>query len=219
MLHDKKETVRKKGMLCKGTILPDIRKRISSLEMTEKDIEKAIVWARRNYQKIGKDWKAYHITWVTHGSRISERMVKYGIKKSNPVILDEKSRKIVAEALSKKVKKQGCRILAVNVLQDHVHCIVVCEEREISKIVRDLKGSSSYEHNRLLQLSVEGQGRQIKLWAKGSSQTLLESEHYMLNAIEYVENNHLKHDLSEIASSAHNRQLKQAVVGLGNAFV
>ena len=44
----------------------------------------------------------------------------------------------------------------------------------------------SNKHNRLLQLSVEGEGRQIRL--------------------------------SEIASSAHNRQLKQAVVGLDYAF-
>lgn len=59
----------------------------------------------------------------------------------------------------------------------------------------------------MLQLSVGGEGRQAKLWAKGSSQTFLESEHHMLNAIEYVENNPLKHNLSKIASSAHNQQL------------
>ncbi|MCK4401575.1 transposase [bacterium] len=169
--------------------------------------------------KYYEDWKAYHITWVTHGSRISERMVKYRIKKSNPVMLDERSREIIAEALAKKAKEQDYRILAVNVLQDHVHCIVVCEEREISGIVRDLKGFSSHEHNRLLQLSVEGEGRQIKLWAKGSSQTLLELERHMLNAIEYVENNHLKHDLSEIASCWSQPPAKAGGCGTWQCFL
>ena len=47
---------------------------------------------------------------------------------------------------------------------------------------------------------------------------MLESEGHLLNAIEYVENNHLKHNLSGIASSSNHRQLKQSVVRVDQAF-
>ena len=175
-------------------------------------------------KKIEKNWQAYHITWVTHNSRVSEEQYSkqptaLAVGSSQGIWLSDKSREIIAKAITEKIKERNYRVLALNVLNDHVHCVVVCEENELVGIlVQQLKGYSSYEHNRLLQLSVEGEGRQIKLWAKGSSQTLLESEHHMLNAIEYVGNNHLKHNLSEIASSAYNQQLKQSVVGLDRAF-
>jgi REP element-mobilizing transposase RayT len=167
---------------------------------------------------IEKNWKAYHITWVTHGCRISERMVELGVRTGDPVVLDEASRLVIADALAEKIREKQYRVLAVNVLTDHVHCVVVCEEDDAADIVQQLKGYSSHQHNRQLQLSVQGEGRQTKLWAKGSSQTLLESEEHLLNAIEYVENNHLKHYMSEVASSAHHRQLKQSVVGVDQAF-
>ena len=167
---------------------------------------------------IEKNWKAYHITWVTHGSRVSERMIELGVRTGDPVVLDEASRLVIADALAEKIREKQYRVLAVNVLLDHVHCVVVCQEDDVADIVQQLKGYSSHQHNRQLQLSVQGEGRQTKLWAKGSSQTLLEPEEHLLNAIEYVQNNHIKHEVSEMGSSTHNRQLKQSVVGVDQAF-
>ena len=169
-------------------------------------------------KKIEKDWKAYHITWVTHNSRVSERMVEFGVRTGEPVVLNDKQRLVIANALSEKIQEKRYRILAANVLTDHVHCVLVCEKNDVADIVQQLKGYSSHQHNRLLQLSVADRGRQTKLWAKGSSQTELETEKHWLNAIEYVQNNHIKHNMSIIGSSLHNSKLKHAVVRIENAF-
>ena len=152
------------------------------------------VGERRNQ----KNWKAYHITWVTHNSRVSERMVEFGIKTGEPFILDDEIRDNVWLYLNEKIKEKGYRVLELNILNDHAHCILVCEESECEEIVRNLKGYSSYMLARQLKLSVEGKGRQSKIWADGFSATYLQSEEHLNNAIEYVKNNHLKHDISPL---------------------
>lgn len=161
---------------------------------------------------------AYHITWATYGSRISEPVLKYSKRTASAVRLDEVARIIIASALAKKIKEKNYRVLALNVLDDHVHIVLVCEETELSEIIRELKGYSSFEYNRECSLSSQGEGRKTKLWAKGSYKKLLETEEQMNNAIEYVNSNHLKHGLSDKASSQNHQQLKQLVVPAGKAF-
>ncbi|MFO7888785.1 MAG: hypothetical protein R6V04_00440 [bacterium] len=73
---------------------------------------------------IEKDWNAYHVVWVTHGSRISEKMMEIGVVSPDAVRLDEKSRLIVADAIAEKIKK-NYRILVVNVPDNHVHCLLI----------------------------------------------------------------------------------------------
>jgi len=190
-----------------------------SSDISDIDFDFKIHFSEVFHQKeIHKEWKVYNVTWVTHNSRVSERMVEYGVRTGEPVVLDEASRSIIAEAIAEKIQEKQYRVLAVNVLADHVHCVVVCEEDDGADIVQQLKGYSSHQHNRLLQLSVQDEGRQNKLWAKGSSQTLIESGEHLTNAVEYVQNNHLKHNISGIGSSLHHRQLKQSVVEYDRAF-
>ncbi len=152
-------------------------------------------------------------------------MVEFGVRTGEPVILNDDSRLIIADSLAEKIQEKHYKVLAVNVLVDHVHCVVVCEKNDVADIVQQLKGYSSHRHNRLLQLSADDshqynrllqlsaadRGRQTKLWAKGSSQTELVTEKHLLNAIEYVQNNHIKHEVSEDGSSVHNSKLKHAV--------
>ena len=166
------------------------------------------------YKEVEQDWETYHLTWVTHGSRISEKMIKYGTVLKNPVSLSIKSRQIIADALAEKIKAEKYRVLACNVLADHVHCVLVCIKEDISNIVQNLKGFSAHTHNRLLQLSVVGDGEQVKLWAKGSHQQELKDEKHVHNVIEYVWYNHQKHDIAEI----DNRKLKQSVVSYEQAY-
>jgi REP element-mobilizing transposase RayT/type I restriction-modification system DNA methylase subunit len=168
---------------------------------------------------------AYLITWVTHNSRVSERMFEYGVKTGESFILNEVMRNLVCEYLNEKIEKEGYKVLAKNVLDDHVHIVLVCAENEISEIVRNLKGYSSFALSRKLKQSVAEGGRQSKIWAKGSSNTLLESEEHFSNAVEYTNNNHLKHNLpplnselqlaaivsyDEAFASCDERQLKQS---------
>ncbi len=165
--------------------------------------------------EVQQDWKTYLITWPTYGSRISEEMVKYGTQVKDPVVLSLESRQIIADALSEKIIRERYRVLACNVLSDHVHCVVVTAQESISDIIRNLKGYSSSTHNRMLQLSAVGRGRQVSLWARGSNKTELSTEKYVKNAIEYVWNNHHKHD----EDSIDNRKLKHAVVGYDQAYL
>ena len=170
-------------------------------------------------REIQRDWQTYLATWPTYGSRISEEIVRYGNALEHPVILSLKSRQIIADALAEKTKQEKYRVLACNVLADHVHCVLVCTKDQLSDIIHDLKGYSSFTHNRLLKLSVVGmsvvgKGKQTKLWAKGSHKQELKTAKHTRNAIDYVWNNHHKHDVEAI----DNRQLKQSVVSLDTAY-
>jgi type I restriction-modification system DNA methylase subunit/REP element-mobilizing transposase RayT len=181
--------------------------------------DKAFDWYKE-FPKFFKEKKlqAYMVTWVTHNSRVSERMVEYGVKMDEPVMLTKESREVITIALAEKIKEQNYNIIACNVLEDHIHIVIVSDEDSLPKIMQELKGYSSHEHNRLLELSVVAGGHQTKLWAKGSSQTRLETEEHLRNAVEYVQNNHEKHECSNIASSLYHNQLKQVVVSEEQAF-
>ncbi len=160
--------------------------------------------------------KAYHVTWVTHNSRVSERMVQFGVRRGEPFIFKENQRNDVYNYLVGKILKEGYKILALNVLDDHVHCIVVCEENELDEIVRNLKGYSSYSLSRQLKLSVDSKGRQSKIWAKGYSHTYIDTDEHLQNGIIYINENHKKHGLAPIdrqpmGRQLLDRQLKQSV--------
>ncbi|MFP4529586.1 MAG: Eco57I restriction-modification methylase domain-containing protein, partial [Candidatus Kapaibacterium sp.] len=154
-------------------------------------------WAEEFPEVFGrKELQAFHITWATRNSRISERMILTNAQKGEPVYLDEKMIKIVIGAIEEKVREEGLRILAVNVLPDHVHLILVCEEKETEEIVRKLKGYASYRIGRELKLSVAGEGRTTRIWARGYSATGIRGEDHLRKAINYIRYNHIKHGYS-----------------------
>jgi REP element-mobilizing transposase RayT len=149
------------------------------------------------------DLKVYHITWVTHNSRLSKRMVKYKVKIGEPVILTNKEREIISKALNEKIKKEKYKVLALNILDDHVHCVLICKKSDVLEIVRNLKGYFSFflsrNHNHGgLKPTIANKGRQTKIWANGYSNTFIETEKHLFNVIEYVQNNHLKHNISSL---------------------
>jgi len=142
--------------------------------------------------------KAYHVTWVTHNSRVSECMVEVKAKHGEPVLMNQETQSIVIDAIIEKAEKMNVPIMAFNILHDHVHLVLACEESELEKVVQGLKGYSSYQvgrqdSSRRLKSSVQGGGRQQTLWAKHYNKSFLESEEKFRNALEYVAFNHLKH--------------------------
>ncbi len=143
-----------------------------------------------------KPLKAFHITWVTHNSRVSERMIRVHANKGKPFEMDVPMRDMIVGYLENKIieMKQQIRVLALNVLPDHVHMLMVCGEEEVTETVRKLKGYSSHELCRELKLSVAGGGKQNKIWAKSFSKTNIKSQQHLFEAIEYINNNHKKHD-------------------------
>jgi len=98
--------------------------------------------------KIEKDWKVFHITWATHNSRRNENIAESKTEGINPILLSLEDRNRIAEILSKRIIEKEYRVLALNVLDDHVHLLLVCEKDEVSSIVGNLKGYSSYEFHK-----------------------------------------------------------------------
>jgi len=83
--------------------------------------------------------KIFHITWVTYGSRISERMIRYKARASTSVFLELNSRKLIYKYLIEKINKEKYLSLSLNILDDHVHLLLRCNTIELSNIIRNLK--------------------------------------------------------------------------------
>ncbi|MBD2393974.1 transposase [Cyanobacterium aponinum FACHB-4101] len=129
------------------------------------------------------------VTFVTHNSRVSERMITYGVKKGEPLIFNEENRIFIAEKILESVKNYNLNVITFNVLPDHVHLIIGANtEKELSENIRKIKGFTSFQFQRFNHWE-KGQ----KIWAQKFHREVIEEESHLLNAIEYIENNHLKH--------------------------
>ena len=124
-------------------------------------------WGVRQYKGIHPlvD-RAYHITFVTHNSRVSERMMEFGVKVGEPVILNDEKEVEITRYIAQIVKEDRLRIVAYNICRDHVHMVLVCAEEQRDNIVRKLKGKSTqlYKQNH----NISGK---FSLWAQKYSYT------------------------------------------------
>ena len=151
-----------------------------------------------------KRLQAYHITWVTHNSRVSERMIEHeavikylrinkGLQPlAQPLEMDEEMEGDVLTLLCDVVKEKGFRVLALNICRDHLHCVLVCEESERDTIVQQMKGKTTFLYKKTHNISDE-----FHLWAQKYHYNLIESEQELSTVMRYVEQNRLKHGLSE----------------------
>ncbi len=90
-----------------------------------------------------KNVAAFFVTWVTHNSRISERMIKFGVEKGGGARLSLEDETFISEIILEVVSGDGLEVLAYNICRDHVHMVLVCEDGELSGIVGKLKSVSS----------------------------------------------------------------------------
>ncbi len=146
---------------------------------------------------------AYHITWVTYGSRVSERMVEYKDvirrrrlnKGQQPlvhgVVMDDKMEVEITGYIAETVRDMKLKVLAYNICRDHVHMALVCEEKELPEIVRRLKGRSAHFAKKNRNIPKE---EEFHLWAQKYNRSFIDSEEKLRNCIEYIENNRIKHD-------------------------
>lgn len=115
---------------------------------------------------VDENLQAYHITWATYNSRVSERMIAYEnvikyrrAKKNEPEIkeprlLDLEEELFLSNCIKEISKQYNYRIIGFNICRDHVHIAVVCQEDDIPAIVRTIKSISSRklnEHNGMTQ--------------------------------------------------------------------
>ncbi|MCG2761088.1 MAG: transposase, partial [Candidatus Delongbacteria bacterium] len=87
--------------------------------------------------------KPYHITWATHNSRRSPRMLHYSGEPKYYVWLTNEEEIIIAESIAESVEKDKLNVKAFNICGDHVHILMVCQKEDIPKIIHNLKGRSS----------------------------------------------------------------------------
>lgn len=136
--------------------------------------------------------KIYHITWVTHSSRASERMRAYKVPYKEGIWLNSELELEVTKIISKIIKENEFKIIAYNICGDHIHIILVCEDSDLSNIVRKLKGMSSQKFKEYLNVS---KTEKFSLWGQKFGKTQILNESQLINSINYVQNNRLKHDL------------------------
>lgn len=142
--------------------------------------------------------KIYMITWSTHNTRISERMIKFWVQLWVPVILNESMEieisgyilQIINEFKLEYKDIFSPQILAYNICKDHVHMILKCYEWYRDNMVRKFKWKSTqlYKNN-------HGITEQLHLWGQKYNRREIIDEKYLYNAINYVENNREKHGL------------------------
>ena len=89
--------------------------------------------------------QVWFVTFVTHCSRVSERMVEFGVtdadgKGLQPLVLSPDDQVLIAESLFDTAERQGFAFIALNVLPDHVHALMPApDEKTLSDRVRSLK--------------------------------------------------------------------------------
>ena len=140
--------------------------------------------------KMKKGLQVYHITWVTHNSRVSERMVEFVVKHGEPLLLDDEQEKEITTYILQITKEDSLRVLAYNICRDHIHMILVCEEQERENIIRKLKGKTAqlYKDNHSIK-------DEFHLWAQKYSWTVIKDEEQIFNTNNYIQYNREKHKL------------------------
>ena len=146
----------------------------------------------------------YHVTWVTHNSRVSQRMIDYNVEKEQGVRLNDKAEIKITEIINSIVWEKKFTVYAYNICRDHVHMLIECEENESSKVVRQIKGKSSQLYKAYLGKQAQDS---FHLWAQKFNKWLVQSEDQLRSVVIYIVHNRVKHGLPE------NKGLQPLVLG------
>jgi len=152
-----------------------------------------------------KEKQAFHVTFVTHNSRTSQRMKDYKVKKGESFRLDDELEVFVTKTIAEIVKEDDLNVPAYNICADHVHMILVCEPEELANIVRKLKGKSAQKLKEHLEIPKE---EKFHLWAQKFNRKLIEDDEALYNTWNYIIHNREKHELPE------NKKLQEYDEGL-----
>jgi REP element-mobilizing transposase RayT len=131
----------------------------------------------------------WFITFVTHNSRISERMVSYGVETGEPLIFSAEDQLFIAEKIAEAIKRYGLFVITFNVLPDHIHLVILAKtEKELGEYIRKIKGFTSFEFQRSRNWE-KGQS----IWGQKFNKKPIEDENSLINIIQYIAENHIKH--------------------------
>jgi len=170
--------------------------------------------------------QAFHVVLTTHNSRTSERMRKYSVKKGSSVYLNLRQELKVTTLIRDIILEMKYKCLAFNICRDHVHIILVCEYEELSSIVKVIKGKSSFlfnksklSHNLKKLWSARFFRADLDVWGLAhlsNKNGWLYEDSYLDNAIEYILNNRMKHELE--VSDELEQIIKEFVITKDDAF-
>lgn len=133
---------------------------------------------------------AYHITWVTHNSRVSERMISYRVPSGEPVLLTPEQEVEITQSILRTVRHNNITVLAFNCCVDHVHMILVCHPNRRDPLVGRLKSESTNRYKSKHRIK-----NKFHLWAQKYDYRIIENDDYLFNTIEYVRFNRYWHQL------------------------
>ncbi len=167
--------------------------------------EKAFNW-QKEFPNVfrKKEKKAWHVTWVTHDTRTSARMIKYKVRErranggmhvDRSVILNNNEAIKVTEIIASIITDEKFNCLAYNIGTDHVHMVLVCDEIELQNIVRKLKGKSAQRFKEFQNIPKD---ETYNLWAQKFDRKPIVSDKQLSNTIEYIQGNREKHQLPDI---------------------
>jgi REP element-mobilizing transposase RayT len=142
-------------------------------------------------QKAYLTW--HFVTFVTHNSRVSERMINYNsrefIANLKPYIFDTKKRKLITQYIIEQCVNHSIKVAALNILPDHVHILLgASDKKDLDNKVQLIKGGSSFKYKRIVDAKDEK-----SIWAQKYHNENTKDEAHLLNIIEYINNNHHKH--------------------------
>lgn len=137
--------------------------------------------------------EAFHITWLTHNSRVSDRMVRYRGCRGPAVILSAEEEIEITSYIRDIVVEDQIIILAYNICRNHVHLLLICRKKERDNVVRKLKGKTTQ-----LYKNARGIKTELHLWAQKYGCQDIEDEDYLYGVVHYIRHNREKHGLSSL---------------------
>ncbi|MBI4976848.1 MAG: transposase [Spirochaetes bacterium] len=137
----------------------------------------------------------WHITLVTHNSRVSQRMIEYNVERGEPLRLDSAAELIITSEIAKIIGKHGYQIYAYNICVDHVHILLKCAADAVPDVVKTIKALSSMQYKKSLGIQDD---EKFHLWAQKFNRWLIESDEQLYNTMAYIISNRRKHGLPEI---------------------
>ena len=131
---------------------------------------------------------ACHITWVTHNSRVSERMITFRVRTGEPLLLTAEQEVEVAESIQRTIRHNKLCVLAYNSCVDHIHLLLVCHAKRRDVLVGRLKTEATQRYKSKHNMTAE-----FHLWAQKYDHQLIDSDDYLSNTIEYIRFNRRHH--------------------------
>jgi REP element-mobilizing transposase RayT len=133
---------------------------------------------------------AYHVTWSTHNSRVSERMMTYRVKRGEPISLEDALELEVTQYIAQIVKENNLKVLAYNICQDHVHIILACYSDELSSNIAKLKGKSAFLFKKAREITDT-----FHLWGQKFHAEEILTDEQLEKTMNYANFNREKHGL------------------------